>query len=80
VTPPPLPRVVARFLQARVSGSIDSNRNAPSVKIRPFPNSDRNDMDSQPFSVALQLIPLGLLSMGMGIVAYLLAREKGRNV
>jgi hypothetical protein len=37
-------------------------------------------MDSQPFSVALQLIPLGLLSMGIGIVAYLLAREKGRNV
>jgi hypothetical protein len=37
-------------------------------------------MDYQPVSPALQFIPLVVLSMALGIVAYLLARDKGRNV
>ena len=37
-------------------------------------------MDIQPISPALQFLPLGVLSMALGITAYLLARDKGRNV
>ena len=37
-------------------------------------------MDIQPISPALQFLPLAMLSMAVGITAYLLARDKGRNV
>ena len=37
-------------------------------------------MDIQPIGAVLQFVPLGVLSTALGVVAWLLARDKGRNV